>query len=296
MRKTVVVILLFHVATAAWAQEANPGRPSDDPYYHDWKTELHESGIQDNSFLIEESYNQDYGVVQHINNFQRLWQSKTWVYSFTQEWPVDPAPKNQLSYTLVAAHSGDFPASGVGAGDIALNYRYQLAGNGDTRIAVAPRVSVLLPSGDSKFGRGAGGAGIQTNWAMSVVLNKQFTTHFNVGATITPHAKDELGNSAATYAYNLGHSLVWTMHPRFNAFVETVFNRGESVIGPRQTQWDSQVFVNPGIRWAYNFSSGLQIVPGISAPLGVGPSSGEKGIFFYLSFEHPYRKIPRKNK
>ncbi len=131
---------------------------------------------------------------------------------------------------------------------------------------------------------------------MSVVLNKQFTTHFNAGATITPHAQDELGNSAATYAYNLGHSLVWTMHPRFNAFVETVFNRGESVIGPRQTQWDSQVFVNPGIRWAYNFSSGLQIVPGISAPLGVGPSSGEKGIFFYLSFEHPYRKIPGKNK
>ena len=158
MRKTVAVILLFHVATAAWAQEANPVRPSDGPYYHDWKTELYESGIQDNSFLIEESYNQDYGVVQHINNFQRLWQSKTWVYSFTQEWPVDPAPKNQLSYTLVAAHSGDFPASGTGAGDIALNYRYQLAGNGDTRIAVAPRVSVLLPSGDSKFGRGAGGA------------------------------------------------------------------------------------------------------------------------------------------
>jgi hypothetical protein len=294
--KTLAVILLFHVATAAWAQEANPGCPSDDPYHHDWKTELFESGIQDNSFLIEESYNQDYGVVQHINNFQRLWQSKSWAYSFTQEWPVDPAPKNQLSYTVIATHSGDFPGSGAGAGDIALNYRYQLVGNGDTRIAVAPRVSLLVPSGDSRFGRGAGGVGVQTNWAMSVVLNKQFTTHLNAGATITPRAQDELGNSAAAYAYNLGHSLVWTMHPRFNAFVETVFNRGESVIGPRQTLWDSQVLVNPGIRWAYNFSSGLQIVPGISVPVGVGPSSGEKGVFFYLSFEHPYRKIPRKNK
>ena len=86
---------------------------------------------------------------------------------------------------------------------------------------------------------------MQTNWAMSVVLNKKFTTHFNAGATITPHSKDELGNSAATYAYNLGHSLVWTMHPRFNAFMETIFSRGESVIGPRQTQWESQVFLNP---------------------------------------------------
>ncbi len=296
MRKTVALILFFHLVTAAWAQKADPEHPSNDPYYHDWKAELYESGIQDNSFLIEESYNQDYGVVQHINNFERLWQSKTWVYSFTQEWPVDIAPKNQLSYTVLATHSGDFPGSGTGLGDIALNYRYQLVGSGDTRVAVAPRLSLLVPSGDPKFGRGAGGVGVQTNWAMSVVLNKKFTTHFNAGATITPHSKDESGNSAATYAYNLGHSLVWTIHPRFNAFMETIFNRGESVIGANQTQWSSQVFVNPGIRWAYNFSSGLQIVPGISVPVGVGPTSGEKGIFFYLSFEHPYRKIPRKEK
>ena len=120
------------MVTATWGQKADPERPSSDPYYHDWKAELYEGGIQDNSFLIEESYNQDYGVVQHINNFERLWQSKTWVYSFTQEWPVDIAPKNQLSYTVVATHSGDFPGSGTGLGDIALNYRYQLIGSGDT--------------------------------------------------------------------------------------------------------------------------------------------------------------------
>jgi len=28
--------------------------------------------------------------------------------------------------------------------------------------------------------------------------------------------------------------------------------------------------------------------------VGVGPSGGEKGVFLYLSFEHPYRRIPRK--
>lgn len=274
----------------------SPSQASDDPFYHDWKKELYEGGIQDNSFLIEESYNQEYGVVQHINNFQRSFQTKSWVYSFTQEWPVDAAPKNQLSYTLQATHAGDFPGSGAGAGDIALNYRYQLLGNGEAKVAVAPRLSLLIPSGDPNFGRGAGGAGIQTNWAMSVVLNRRLTTHFNAGATITPHSKDGLGNSAATCAYDLGHSLVWTAHPRFNAFVETIFNREQSVTGPKHTEWDSQVLVSPGIRWAYNFSSGLQIVPGISVPLGAGPSSGEKGIFFYLSLEHPYRKIPRKIK
>lgn len=272
---------------------ASQENPTGGPYEHDWKKELYDSGIQDNSFLIEESYNQEFGVVQHINNFTRLWQSKDWVYSFTQEWPVDAAPKNQLSYTLQGLHAGDFPGSGAGFGDLLLNYRYQLAGNGEARLAVAPRFSLILPTGGSRVGRGAGGAGFQTNWAMSVVCNKKLTTHFNAGATIVPHARDSDGNRAATYGYNLGQSMVWTMHPRFNVFVETVFNRSESVSGPGHTEWGSQLLVNPGVRWSYNFSSGLQIVPGISMPIGAGPSSGEKGVFLYLSFEHPYRQIPK---
>ena len=44
-----------------------------------------ENPIQDNSFLAEEAYNQEPGVVQHIQTFMRMWNSKTWTYSFTQE-------------------------------------------------------------------------------------------------------------------------------------------------------------------------------------------------------------------
>ena len=62
--------------------------------------------IQDNSFLVEEAYNQERSVVQHINTFSRLWNSKDWVYTLTQEWPVPRDPRHQLSYTLVAAHAG----------------------------------------------------------------------------------------------------------------------------------------------------------------------------------------------
>jgi hypothetical protein len=49
-------------------------------------------------------------------------------------------------------------------------------------------------------------------------------------------------------------------------------------------------FVSPGVRWSYDFESGLQIVPGIAFPIGVGPSRREKSVFLYLSFEHPFRK------
>ena len=111
-----------------------------------------EPGIQDNSFLVEEAYNQNYGVVQHISSFTRFWSSKDWNYSFTQEWPVPGDERHQLSYTLVAAHSGDFPGSGVGIGDVLLNYRYQLVGSGDTRLAFSPRLSLILPAGDSMPG------------------------------------------------------------------------------------------------------------------------------------------------
>src|SRR5882757_9107210 len=114
-----------------------------------------EPGIQDNSFLVEEAYNQNFGVVQHISSFSRFWDSKDWNYSFTQEWRVPGNERHQLSYTLVALHSGEFPGSGPGIGDVVLNYRYQLVGSGDTRTAFSPRASLILPAGDSTQGRGA---------------------------------------------------------------------------------------------------------------------------------------------
>ena len=250
--------------------------------------------IQDNSFLVEEAYNQAFGVVQHIQNFQRFWNSKDWIYTFTQEWPVDASPRHQLSYTLAALHSGEQPASGAGFGDVILNYRYQLLGNGETKVAFAPRLSALLPTGDYRLGRGAGGVGIQGSLPLSVVMTRKLVTHWNVGTTIIPNARNAVGETGATFGYNFGQSFVWLVQPRFNVLLETVFNRSQQVTAPETTQWMSDLFLSPGIRWAYNFKNGLQIVPGIAVPFGVGPSSGEKGVFLYLSFEHPYRKLPKK--
>jgi hypothetical protein len=55
-------------------------------------------GIQDDSFLVEEAYNQERGMVQHINTFSRMWNSKDLIYTFTQEWPMPGDPRHQLSY------------------------------------------------------------------------------------------------------------------------------------------------------------------------------------------------------
>ena len=56
--------------------------------------------IEDNSYFIEEAYNQEDRVVQHINNGRfSLLSSHDFAYSFTQEWPVF-SQKHQFSYTI----------------------------------------------------------------------------------------------------------------------------------------------------------------------------------------------------
>jgi hypothetical protein len=70
--------------------------------------------------------------------------------------------------------------------------------------------------------------------------------------------------------------------------LEAVYSRGREVTGDDETSDFKSFLISPGIRGAFNFSSGLQIVPGIAIPIGVGPSSGERGLFLYLSFEHPF--------
>ena len=250
--------------------------------------------IQDNSFLVEEAYNQNFGVVQHISSFTRFWNSKDWNYTFTQEWPVPGDARQQLSYTLAALHAGAFPGSGVGIGDVFLNYRYQLVGSGDTKVAFAPRLSLIFPSGDSTLGRGQGSFGLQTSLPLSVVLTKKLVSHWNAGATFFPRAQDPSGDRAAVAGYNFGQSFVWLAHTRFNVLLETVFASSQTVVGRDRTEWSNSLFLSPGVRWSYNFRNGLQIVPGIGLPIGVGPSEGEKAILLYLSFEHPFRKLPPK--
>ena len=244
--------------------------------------------IQDNSFLMEEAYNQEEGVVQHINSFQRF-RRGTWVATFTQEWPV-PRQANQLSYTILYAQVEEASGSRTGLGDIALNYRYQLVGSGEAKFAIAPRVSLLFPTGDWRRDLGAGGVGFQTNIAMSTVLSAKVVMHTNIGGTWIPRAKDAAGEASGTHGWNLGQSFIWLARSNFNVLVETVWYEAQAVTGRSRTSAADFLFVSPGIRWAYNFSTGLQIVPGIATPIGVGPSRGQRSLFLYLSFEHPMWK------
>lgn len=238
--------------------------------------------IQDNSYLIEEAYNQEDGVVQHIQVFQYFKKSKDWFYTFTQEWPV-PKIAHQLSYTIPVAHMHDNDTTGVG--DILLNYRYQVLMQ--DKIALAPRFSLILPTGDYKKGLGSDTVGYQLNIPLSVELSDKFATHWNMGATYIPRAKDSGGVKANVRGFNYGASLIYLATENINLILEAVGTTTETAPVNAEKSTESTFFVNPGVRFAINCKSDLQIVPGLSIPVGIGPSQGEYGGLVYLSFEHP---------
>jgi hypothetical protein len=215
--------------------------------------------ISDNSFLVEEAYNQDPGVVQHIAFFSHATRGDGWDSSFTEEWPVRSI-KHQLSYTFTSSRQDGL---GHRFGDALINYRYQLVGNADAKLAISPRVSVILPAHSHES------AALQLMLPVSTVLSPHFVAHWNAGATF--------GHDRS---FTAAQSVVWLIHPRFNALVETVWS------GARDA---TDLVVSPGIRWSYDRPKGLQIVPGLAFPISLR-GNGQRSVIAYLSFEHPFRR------
>ena len=239
--------------------------------------------IQDNSFLIEEAYNQERGVVQHISTVEVLQAGDgVWEYAFTQEWSLGGI-RHQLGYTLPLLDAG----AGVGVGDIGINYRIQATGNPEARLLVAPRFTLLLPTGSVERGRGAGGAGVQLNVPVTVVATPRLVTHWNAGMTFVPAASAPAGGSAATTSVNLGAGAVWLLRPSVNFLVEGLWTSDASAVADGATARAESAWLSPGIRGAFD-AGGVQVVPGIAYMIGIGPNRGDEAVFVYLSLEHAF--------
>jgi hypothetical protein len=243
--------------------------------------------IQDNSFLIEEAYNQDAGVVQHISTFVRSSSGGDWVYSFTQEWPLG-GMRHQLSYSIALEHSGAY--GGAGLGDAFVNYRYQLVGrDAEATLLVAPRLSLQLPTGNAGLGRGSGSVGVQVNVPLTYVVAPKLATHWNAGFTVLPSAEGSSGVRAATFTPALGVGAVWLVRPLVNPLVELLWVGRDDVTGAGRSERTSELYLNPGLRWAVNQSGARQWTFGVAYTVGLTEASGD-GVFLYLSFEHPFRR------
>lgn len=245
--------------------------------------------IADNSFLIEEAYNQEPGVIQFIQGAQYLNKARSTNYTFTSEIPMG-SQEHQFSFVIPINKidsSQSVDGSNIqGIGDIILNYRYQLM-NTDS-ISITPRFSLILPTGDYKKGLGNSAMGLQFNQAVSIAISNKFVHHLNIGFTLTPDAQESGGAKATTASFNYGASLVYLLSDNFNLLCEVVGNSNESPKSGGGKTRQETLYVVPGFRFAVNFESGLQMVPGLAYMSGVGPSEGENGAFAYLSLEKKF--------
>lgn len=242
------------------------------------------AGIQDNSFLIEEAYNQDAGVVQHIGTLQR--QRRDWFFGFTQEWPFS-SQTHQVSYSVPYSWLRSDGQHAQGVGDIVLNYRYQAMMESATTPAFAPRLSLILPSGNRSKGLGDGSLGLEGLLPFSKIVSDRVTLHANAGVT---HLFDVFGHSPTSFL--LGGSAIYAVTRDFNVLLEGLAEWNESVNDDRVLERETTFTLNPGFRKAFNFADDSQLVVGFATPITFSRDRTDYGLFFYLSYEH--RFLPKQ--
>jgi outer membrane putative beta-barrel porin/alpha-amylase len=242
------------------------------------------AGIQDNSHIVEEAYNQQAGVVQHIQTLQR--QRDGWQYTFAQEFPLG-SQDHQISYAVPYSWvRNDMSERVDGAGDVFLNYRPQIWTETDTRPAFAPRVSLILPSGSQTKGLGDGSAGLQFNAPFSKIVSDRVTLHANAGLT---RLFDVDGHQPTSY--RLGGSAIYAVNRDFNLMLETIAEWEQTVNADRLLEREFSYTISPGFRYALNYPqlADLQVVMGGAAPIRFTQGkSTDYGLLLYLSFEHNF--------
>jgi hypothetical protein len=274
------LILLLAVAWPghAGAQQPTGAPPSSRPFE-----------IVDNSFLVEEAYNQEAGIFQNIFGALRN-EGGQWAATFTQEWPA-PSVRHQLSYALV------FDNEGRGSmGDVAINYRYQLRTGEGGGTALSPRVSLLLRA-RREHSLEAARVGIELNLPASRQFGDIFL-HGNAGVRMYPQVESgvfplpvELQAPRDVSLVNpfLAGSAILRVKPMVNLMFESVVLFEERIVGRATTARDTTVILSPGTRFGWNLGD-HQLVLGAAVPFEHGSGETTAGIFGYASWELPFRR------
>lgn len=212
------------------------------------------SPIEDSNFFAESGHNRDDAVVQ-VNSF---FLNGTAAWELTHEWALsEGSSRHQLSYTLPM-----FSDDRSGFGDAMLNYRYQLVGDAESRIGIAPRASLILPTRSAHFGTAS--SGLELALPISISFGEHVESHTNTNATwFRDRGETEL---------KLTQNLTFALHERFAFSVEAAYTHclggGELTV------------VRPGVQFSFAAPGGLTLSPGLAVPLGA-----DGGVLFYVGVE-----------
>ena len=192
--------------------------------------------------MLESGWNRTDAALQ-VNSF---FLNGATSYELVGEWAVT-SPRHQLSYTIPIYADGR-----TGLGDVMLNYRYQLAGREGSRVGIAPRVSIILPTRDSLFGDRS--SGLQLNVPVSASITGRLTSHTNVGGTWFLDLGAKEINLAQSFSLDVTRHLALTMDASYT----------------RCDEASHLLVLRPGLQLAFEGPAGLQISPGVAFPNGGG--------------------------
>ncbi len=241
--------------------------------------------ITDNSFFVEEAFNQEAGIFQNILGATRL--NGRWAATFTQEWPA-PSQTHQISYT-VGFLQGDRIS---GASDALINYRYQASLEGPGRAAFSPRLSVVLPTARGDLGNGS--AGLQVNLPVSKQFGEWYV-HWNGGMTWLPRARTSLRSAGAAadgrvslLSPFVAASGIYRVRDMWHLMVESVLSSDQSPL-ELGTVRETTFILSPGFRGGWN-QGDSQYVIGLALPVSWTAETASTGAFLYFSCELPFGK------
>jgi hypothetical protein len=240
--------------------------------------------IADNSFLVEEAFNQERGVFQNIFTATRG-SSGVWDGSYTQEWPIG-GMRHQFSYTVPFS-----TASGQGGvGDVLINYRVQATEERGRMPAISPRVSVILPNGSRDAGTNK-----TAGWQVNVPVSKQFGNlylHWNAGLTLLPGPRDasRTGSGANLFSPMTAASAIVRVKPMLNVLCEAVAARNETLEDGRVRR-ERAFTLSPGFRGGWNIGP-RQVIVGAALPVTFAGGTRDVGVLTYFSYELPFSSRP----
>lgn len=273
-----IAMFLLALAWPASAQQTPPASPgAPEPF-----------AITDNSFLVEEAFNQEARIFQNIVGVL-VEDGGGWGLTFTQEWPA-PSMTHQLSYSASLLSIDDE----TGPGDVLLNYRYQWFKEGAGRPAVSPRVSLVVPVGDETRGFGRGGWGLQFNLPVSKQVGDWYL-HGNAGMSWWPSLSTDRfpsvgfapADNVAVVSPFIAGSAIYRLRPMFNLMLESVVDWREQIVAASATDRETALVISPGARGGWNLGD-KQLILGLALPVTRTGGETYTGVFGYLSYELPF--------
>lgn len=266
-RVLIIVGLLAMFPASGFAQENTSGLQRERKFE-----------IVDNSFFVEEAFNQDRGVFQNIFSWSRS--GSDWNASFTQEWPA-PGVTHQLSYAIPFV-GGGMPTH---VGGVLLNYRMQVLGEGLRHPAFSPRFSVILPTGRDIDESDR--PGVQFNLPISKQFG-DFYVHLNAGATWLHGVK--AGETPRTNVPSpvYAGSVIWHARPYLNLMLESVLTMQETVIDEDTTSAQRIATIAPGMRGGWTIGD-RQVILGGAVPISFAEGEPRStALLLYVSYELPF--------